>query len=317
MVTSEQVSFRDRVAVVTGAGRGLGRAYALELGRRGAKVVVNDLPLEDGPDPAQVVVDEILAEGGTASAASVSVGTSVGGQAVIDHAVERFGPVDVVINNAGPLRFSRFAEMSDDYLDAVIDVHLKGAFYVTRPVWASMMARGYGRIVMTSSNAGVLGMDASSNYAAAKGGIMGLTRSLALEGAPCGIKVNAIMPAATTSPRVGSSTRVGSDTERIAKAFAPLADRMTAEHNAALVTVLASEHCPTTGQTYSSVAGRYARVAPRVARGWLSGERLATPEEVLAHFDEIHDLEEFEVVESAAEELESVAARVSPSLAAR
>lgn len=315
-MTSERMDFGNRVAVVTGAGRGLGRAYAVELGRRGAKVVVNDLPLEDGPDPAQTVADEIHAEGGTASAVSVSVGTSAGGQALIDHAVERFGPVDVVINNAGPLRWSRFAEMSDDYLDAVIDVHLKGAFYVTRPVWASMMDRGYGRIVMTSSNAGVLGMDASSNYAAAKGGIMGLTRSLALEGAPFGIKVNAIMPAATTSPRVGASARVGSDTERLATAFAPLADRMTAEHNAALVTVLASDNCPTTGQTYSSVAGRYARVAPRVARGWLSEQR-ATAEEVLAHFDEIHDLEDFEIVESAAEELESVLARVSPSLAAR
>src|SRR5580698_6879833 len=188
-----EITFDGRVAVVTGAGGGLGRTYALEIARRGGKVVVNDLggsvDGQGGDDAAaQKVVDEIKAAGGEAVPSYASVSTPEGGESIVKTAVDSFGKVDVVINNAGILRDKSFAKLTWEDLDAVLDVHLKGAFYVSQPAFKIMKDNGYGRFVFTSSNAGVFGNFGQANYAAAKMGLVGLSNVLAIEGAKAGIK---------------------------------------------------------------------------------------------------------------------------------
>ena len=197
------LGFDGKVAIVTGAGGGLGRQHALLLASRGARVVVNDLGGSvrgDGSDkgPAETVVGEITDLGGEAVADGSSVATPEGGEALVNTAIDAFGRVDIVINNAGILRDKTFHNMTPDLLEPVIDVHLKGAFYVTRPAWIKMREQGYGRVVNTSSNSGILGNFGQSNYGAAKMGLVGLTRVLAAEGAKYNIKVNAIAPLART-----------------------------------------------------------------------------------------------------------------------
>jgi NAD(P)-dependent dehydrogenase (short-subunit alcohol dehydrogenase family) len=187
------IRFDGRVAIVTGAGGGLGREHALLLAARGAKVVVNDLGgAVDGSGgsagPAERTAKEIEELGGVAVADASTVATPEGGQAVVDTAMEAFGRVDVVINNAGILRDKAFHNLTPELLDPVLDVHLKGAFHVTRPAWARMREAGYGRVLLTASNAGILGNFGQSNYGAAKMGLVGLARVLAQEGARYGIR---------------------------------------------------------------------------------------------------------------------------------
>src|SRR3954463_8838143 len=201
-VSVAEISFDGRVAIVTGAGGGLGRTYALELARRGASVVVNDLGGsvngEGGSDAAaQKVVDEIKAAGGEAVANYDSVATPEGGENIVKSAVDAFGKVDVVINNAGILRDKSFAKMTLDDIHAVLDVHLKGAFYVSQPAFKVMKDNNYGRFVFTASNA-TFGNFGQTNYAAAKMGLVGLSNTIAVEGARNGILSNVIMPVART-----------------------------------------------------------------------------------------------------------------------
>jgi len=195
--------FDGKVAIVTGAGGGLGKSHALELARRGARVVVNDLGgsvdgVGDNASAAQKVVDEIVAAGGEAVADHNSVATPEGGAAIVQTAVDAFDTVDIVINNAGILRDKTFHNMTPELLEPVIAVHLLGAFYVTQPAWLIMREKGYGRIVNTSSNSGLLGNFGQTNYGAAKLGLVGFTRVLANEGKSKGIKANAIAPVAKT-----------------------------------------------------------------------------------------------------------------------
>jgi NAD(P)-dependent dehydrogenase (short-subunit alcohol dehydrogenase family) len=197
------LGFDGRVAIITGAGGGLGRSHALELARRGALIVVNDLGgsvdgTGSGTTAAQLVVDEIRAAGGEAVANYDSVATPEGGKAIIQTALDTWGRVDIIVNNAGILRDASFKNMDPDKVDAVIDVHLRGAFNVTQPAWEHMRNQGYGRIVNTSSGAGVFGNFGQANYGAAKMGLVGLTRVLAVEGAKNNIKANAIAPVAKT-----------------------------------------------------------------------------------------------------------------------
>ncbi|MEV2231630.1 SDR family NAD(P)-dependent oxidoreductase [Streptomyces phaeochromogenes] len=197
------LGFDGRVAVVTGAGGGLGREYARLLASRGARVVVNDTggsTAGEGVDqgPAESVAREIRDEGGEAWADTNSVATPEGGQAVIRSALDAYGRVDIVVNNAGILCDAPFHDMTAELLEPVFDVHLKGAFFVTRPAWNVMREQGYGRVVNTISAAGVLGTANKSNYGAAKAGLVGLTRVLAAEGTTHGIKVNAVAPIALT-----------------------------------------------------------------------------------------------------------------------
>jgi NAD(P)-dependent dehydrogenase (short-subunit alcohol dehydrogenase family) len=254
MTTSDLQSdlrFDGRVAIITGAGGGLGRSHALELARRGAQVLVNDLGgAVDGSgsssSAAQLVVDEIVALGGKAAANHDSVATADGGQAIVQAANDAFGRVDVLVNNAGILRDKAFHKMDATMIDQVLDVHLKGAFFVSQPAFALMRAQGYGRIVNTSSASGLFGNFGQANYGAAKAGLAGLTRVLAIEGAGHGIKVNAIAPIA--------STRMTADI------LGDLAALVSPESVSPLVAFLANEQCSVSGHVYSVAGGRVARV---------------------------------------------------------
>ncbi|OBI40030.1 SDR family NAD(P)-dependent oxidoreductase [Mycobacterium colombiense] len=272
--------FDDRVAVVTGAGRGLGRSYAMLLASRGAKVVVNDAGGNlhgDGADdgPAEQVVAEITAAGGEAVACSASVATREGGQEIIQTAVDYFGGIDILIHNAGNVRRGSLKEMSYEDFDAVLDVHLRGAFHVVRPAFPLMCEAGYGRIVLTSSIGGLYGNHNVANYAAAKAGVIGLSNVVALEGAAEGVRCNAIVPAAVTRMAEGIDT----------SAYPP----MGAELVAPVVGWLAHETCSVTGELFIALAGRVARAviveSPGVSRpSW-------TIEEVGSHLDAIRYVE--------------------------
>jgi NAD(P)-dependent dehydrogenase (short-subunit alcohol dehydrogenase family) len=242
--------FDGRVAVVTGGGRGLGRSYAMLLASRGAKVVVNDPGgglTGDGTDagPADDVVREIVAAGGQAVASTDSVATAAGGKAIIDAALDRYGRVDILIHNAGIVRRASLKEMSYEDFEAVLDVHLRGAFHVVRPVFPVMCDAGYGRIVLTSSIGGLYGNHDVANYAAAKAGVIGLSNVAALEGAADGVKSNVIVPAAVT--RMAESI----DTS----AYPPMGPELVAP----AVGWLAHESCSITGEVLIALAGRVAR----------------------------------------------------------
>ena len=203
--------FDGRVAVVTGGGRGLGRSYALLLASQGAKVVVNDPGgsiAGDGTDagPAEEVVREITAAGGEAVASTESVATPEGGKAIIDTALDRYGRIDILVHNAGNVRRASLKEMTYDDFEAVVDVHLRGAFHVVRPAFPLMCDAGYGRIVLTSSIGGLYGNHEVANYAVAKAGVIGLSNVAAIEGAAHGVKSNVIVPAAVTRMAEGIDT---------------------------------------------------------------------------------------------------------------
>jgi NAD(P)-dependent dehydrogenase (short-subunit alcohol dehydrogenase family) len=286
------IGFDGRVAIVTGAGGGLGRAHALLLAARGARVVVNDVGGSvsgEGGDagPAQRVVDEIVAAGGEAVPDTNSVATPEGGAAIVATALEQFGQLDIVVNNAGILRDKTFQNMTPDLLGPVLDVHLKGAFYVTRPAWAHMRERNYGRVVNTSSNSGILGNFGQSNYGAAKMGLVGLTRVLAVEGAKYNIKVNAIAPVAKTRM---TEELLGSLGEKIEPATV-----------SPIVAYLAHEDCPVTGEVYSAAGGRIARFFIGLTQGYYNPA--LTVEDVRDHFAEIRAEDGYVVPSSNSDEL--------------
>lgn len=247
---TSQLRFDDRVAVITGGGRGLGREYALLLASRGARVVVNDPGgslTGDGTDegPAHEVVREIVAAGGQAVASTESVATAEGGKAIIDAATEHFGRIDVLIHNAGIVRRGSLKELSYADFESVLDVHLRGAFHVVRPAFPLMCAAGYGRIVLTSSIGGLYGNHGVANYAAAKAGIVGLTNVAALEGAAEGVTCNAIIPGAVTRMAEGLDT----------SAYPPMGSDLVAP----AVGWLAHETCSVSGELFVAIAGRVAR----------------------------------------------------------
>jgi NAD(P)-dependent dehydrogenase (short-subunit alcohol dehydrogenase family) len=276
-----QARFDDRVAVVTGAGRGLGREYALLLARLGAKVVVNDFGGEltgEGADagPAQQVVDEITAAGGQAIASTDSVATAAGGQAIVAAATEAYGRIDVVIHNAGNVRHAPLSEMTAEDFDAVLDVHLRGAFHVVRAVFPLMCRAGYGRVVLTSSIGGLYGNHAVANYAAGKAGVIGLSNVVAIEGAEHGVRCNVIVPAAVTRMAEGIDT----------SAYPPMGPELVAP----VVGWLAHESCSVSGEILTAIAGRVARVAVVESAGVY--QPAWTVDDVGARIDQIRDLTE-------------------------
>jgi NAD(P)-dependent dehydrogenase (short-subunit alcohol dehydrogenase family) len=286
------LGFDGKVAIITGAGGGLGRSHALDLAKRGALIVVNDLGGSmDGEGgshtAAQKVVDEIKAAGGEAVPNYDSVATPEGGESIVQTAVDAFGRVDIIINNAGILRDASFKNMTKEMLEPIIDVHLKGAFYVTRPAWQLMRDQGYGRIVNTSSGAGVFGNFGQTNYGAAKMGLVGFTRVLAVEGAKNNIKANAIAPVAKTRM-----------TEEL---LGPVADKLAPEFVTPVVTYLVHESCPVSGEVYSVGGGRVARVFIGVTPGYTDPE--LTPESVRDHFDQIRDETDYAVPANLNEEM--------------
>lgn len=292
---SEPIIFDGRVAVITGAGGGLGKEYALELGRRGARVVVNDLGgAVDGsgssPGTADVVVDEIREAGGEAVANYDSVATREGGAAIVQTALDSFGTVDIVINNAGILRDKSFANMTLDEVEAVLDVHLKGAFNVSHPAFMVMKDRGYGRFVHTSSASGLFGNFGQTNYGAAKAGLVGLSNVLAIEGAKYNIRSNAIAPTARTRM-----------TEDILGPFAEMFDPLQVMP---MVVYLASEQNEFTHEIFTVGGGRYARVFIGTNTGWFSGQGVVpTVEELAEHLEEVRDISEYTVPMSNNDEL--------------
>ncbi len=244
------IGYDGKVAIVTGAGGGLGRSHALELARRGARVVVNDLGGSlsgegTSEGPAHDVVAEINDLGGEAVADGNSVGTAEGGEAIVKTAVDAFGTVDIVVNNAGILRDKTFHNLTPELVEPVIQVHLLGAFYVTLPAYKLMREQGYGRIVNTSSNSGILGNFGQSNYGAAKMGLVGFTRVLAAEGRKNNIKANAIAPVAKTRM---TEELLGAD-----------ADLLSPETVTPVVCYLASEECEVSGEVYSCAGGIVSR----------------------------------------------------------
>lgn len=276
-----ELRFDDRVAIVTGGGNGLGREYALLLASRGAKVLVNDYGGDTvgrgrSEGPAKAVAQEIEAAGGIAAANSESVAESAGGEAIVADAFDRWGRVDIVIHNAGiGGGIGAFEEVRDDRMDAVFKTHLYGAFHVLRPTWRHMKAQGYGRIVNTSSST-ALGVDGSFDYPAAKAGLIGLSRSLARDGANYGIKVNAIMPLAYTRMAAGVPNQ--EIREWMEKTF-------PAHKVAPLVAWLCHEEVNVSGDIFTVGGGRAARVTTSVYPGYRGGD--PTIEDMRDHWDEV------------------------------
>lgn len=264
--------------MVTGGGRGLGRAYAELLARRGARVVVNDPggtlrgdAIET--DAADQVVHAIRADGGEAVASTDSVATAEGGKAIVDTALSAFGRIDVLIHNAGNVRYGTLAELSVEDFDAVIDVHLRGAFHVARSAFAHMVEAGYGRVVLTSSIGGLYGNLAVANYAASKAGVIGLSNVIALEGADRGITCNVIVPSALTRMAAGIDTSAYPD--------------MSPELVAPAVGYLAHESCSISGELVVAIAGRMARAYVAETPG--VHQPSWTIEQFAARLDDIRD----------------------------
>ena len=317
-MSATELRFDDEVAVITGAGGGLGKQYALLLSSRGARVVVNDIGgsvTGDGSDAATAgaVVDEIRELGGQAVADTHCVTSSEGGQAIIDTALRAWGRVDIVIINAGIVGDAPFEDMTADPLIPLIDVHLKGAFYVTRPAWTVMRERGYGRILNTSSAAGILGAERMSNYGAAKTGLIGFTRVLAAEGAGHNIKVNAIAPIAYTRMLAHSVDGAGRQDDEAAQA---ILDDLVAQYlqklDPALVAPVAAflthRKCPVSGEIYTVGAGHVARFFVGRTKGFYRSG--LSVEDVRDHLDEIRDEAGYTVPRGPADEITELFATV-------
>lgn len=285
------IHFKDRVAIVTGAGRGIGRDYALDLAARGANVVVNDVGPADAPGSfrADEVVAEILASGGKAVASTHDITDQEAAAAICRLALDSFGRVDILINNAGILRRAMFSDLELAMARWTIDVHLNAVFNVTQPVWREMAKAGYGRIVMTSSAAN-FGMEGNSPYSAAKAAMLGLVPSLAMEGETLGIKVNGILPFAVSpmaqeNPALAISAR---DAAANVGYQRDIAHRSPPSTVTAATLYLASEACSISGECISAQAGRFARLGRSLNAGWLAPtvDDLG-PDAIEAHLAEI------------------------------
>ncbi len=289
------IKFDGRVAIVTGAGSGLGKSHALEFAKRGAQVVVNDLGgavdgTGSGSAAADMVVKEIEEAGGTSVANYDSVSTPEGGESIVKTALDSFGRLDILVNNAGILRDRSFAKMSPEEVGDVLDVHLRGAFFVSQPAFRAMKKGVYGRIVFTASAAGVFGNFGQANYGAAKMGLVGLSNVLAQEGVKANITSNVIVPIALTRMTEGIVDGLGL--------------KLDPEYVTAMVCYLASEPCELTHEIFSVGGGRYARVFVGLCEGWADAEAESiSADDVAAHIEEIRDPDGYSIPTSAADEM--------------
>jgi len=290
-----EINFDGRVAIITGAGGGLGKSHALEFARRGARVVVNDLGgAVDGAGSGSAAADEVVGEieqaGGRAVANYDSVSTPEGGEAIVKTALDNFGRVDILVNNAGILRDRSFAKMSRQETESVLDVHLRGAFFVTQPAFRAMKQNPYGRIIFTASAAGVFGNFGQANYGAAKMGLVGLSNVLAQEGVKSNITSNVIAPIALTRMTEGIMDGLGL--------------KLNPEYVTSMVCYLASEQCEFTHEIFSVGAGRYARVFVGLCPGWSDTKSESiSADDVGAHIDQIRDTSNYAIPGSAADEM--------------
>jgi len=297
-INMSNIDFTGRVAIITGAGAGLGRDYALELAKRGAKVVVNDLGgAKDGSgEGSKAVADNVVAKiralGGEALPNYDTVTTVEGGKNIVKTATDAFGKVDILINNAGILKDKSFPNMLEENWDTVLNVHLKGAYCVTRPAFIHMKQNGYGRIVMTSSASGAFGVFGQTNYASAKMGVAGLTNVLKLEGARHNIKVNVILPSA--------GTRLTAD------AMSPdMFEAFEAEYVTPAVLYLCSERCQDSGFYINAFGGYFSRSAILTGPGATFSE-IPTPEQIEEYWHQITSMEDAKFYNDAKEMIASV-----------
>ena len=305
------IDFAGQIAVVTGAGRGLGRLYAIELARRGASVVVNDIGStmhgeNANPDVADRVVEEIEGEDGVAVASHDSVASPEGGDAIVRTAIDRFGRLDAVVSNAGIFQTADFDELSHADWRRMLNVHLDGAFHLSQPAFRVMKSQGYGRFVFIASSAGVFGQAQAAHYAAAKAGLVGLTNVIAIEGAPHGILANTVLPfgySRMVAETVGDRDQLGDDSSFL-HAIEP-------ELVVPIVVFLASRSCEYTHHNYSAGAGRYARVFIGLGTGWLA-EAIDNPtaDDVAAHLAEVSATEPFIIPTSIYEEVADICSRI-------
>lgn len=295
-MSGDKLDFEGRTVIVTGAGNGLGRAYALELARRGASVVVNDLGVSTdgsgaGGRAAERVAAEVEALGGRAVPTVDSVATESGGKAIVDLAIKTFGHIDAVIANAGILRDKSFYKIETSDFDAVLDVHLRGAFFTTRPAFRAMKDRGRGgRIVFTTSPVALFGTFGQPNYVAAKLGVVGLTTSVAIEGAKADILANCVAPMAATRLTPGMATETGADHPFSPRRVVPL------------VAYLSHPSCRSNGQVFLAGHNFHARAAMMLGPGWVAeNEDELTAEGIAAHWDRVASLDGARALESAAD----------------
>jgi NAD(P)-dependent dehydrogenase (short-subunit alcohol dehydrogenase family) len=292
------IRFDNRVAIVTGAGNGLGRAHALLLASRGAKVVVNDPGgavdgKGGGHAAADKVVDEIKKAGGQAVASYDSVADAKAAANIVKTAVDSFGTVDIVVNNAGVLRDKTFHNMTVEDFDFVVKVHFLGTAYVTRAAWPILRAKAYGRMVVTSSNSGIYGNFGQSNYAGAKLAVVGFMNALRLEGQKYNIMVNALAPVAGTRMTESLMTP-------------EVLEKLRPEYVSPMVAYLCSEQCQRTGEIWSAGAGYFARIEYREAPGVRIQGRAPTIEDVEGNIDKIADLSTNKVYRTSSEEVQAV-----------
>ncbi len=312
---SHLIDFTGQAVIVTGAGRGLGRLYALDLARRGASVVVNDFGgtmQGEGSDSivADQVVHEISSQGGIAVASHESVATVEGGEAIVEKATEHFGRLDAVVSNAGIFDTVPFDQLPADNWRRMLNVHLDGSFYLSQPAYRVMKAQGGGRFVFIASSAGLFGQPNSAHYAAAKAGVVGLASVIAIDGAPHGILANTVLPfgySRMVIETVGDRDLIGDDV--------PFLRAIEPELVVPMVVFLASGSCTSTHQNYSACAGRFARVFVGLGEGWVAP--LGTPptaEAIEAHLAEVAATEPFIVPSSIFDEVTQICSRLDISL---
>jgi NAD(P)-dependent dehydrogenase (short-subunit alcohol dehydrogenase family) len=313
---ADKIDFSGRVAIVTGAGGGLGSEYCRALAARGAAVVLNDLGGNtDGEGASTGYADRVAAEiksmGGKAVANYDTVSTPEGGEAIVRSALDHFGHIDIVMNNAGNQRNVRFGELSEADIDSVFDVHVKGTFFVTQPAYHLMVRQGYGRIVLVSSQSGIFGNPIRSNYASAKTAMIGPMNVIAQE-APPGVAINCLFPNAVGGRLGGQPGDIRSDAEFLAaagKRVPNYIDGMQPCFVAPLACYLASERCTHSQHMYSVLGGKYSRIFTGLTAGWYhAGKVLPTIEEVVAHLPQIDDLGRYDVPLSGLDEMDTVIA---------
>lgn len=305
------IEFKDQVAIVTGAGRGLGRLFAIELARRGASVVVNDLGGSmhgQGSDAsvADLVVEEIERAGGAAVASHHSVDSPEGGEAIVRAATEAFGRLDVVVSNAGIFNTIAFEDLTPADWRRMLGVHLDGGFYLSQPAFRVMKAQGYGRFVFIASSAGFFGQPLEAHYAAAKTGLLGLTNVIALEGEAYGIRANSVLPFGFS--RMVTETVPDEEYLKTSQFLNSIKPELVVP----LVVFLASKACNVTHHNYSACAGRFARAFVGLSEGWVA-ERgtLPSADDIAAHVDEISATTSFTVPTSIYDEVFGVCERLS------
>ncbi|WP_170861235.1 SDR family NAD(P)-dependent oxidoreductase [Trujillonella endophytica] len=289
------LTFAGDVVVVTGAGSGIGRSHALELARRGARVVVNDIGVDQSgrsaaTPVAQATVDAIVAAGGEAVASLDSVAEADGAAAIVATALDTWGQVDAVVHNAGFSRDNHFELMTPDEWHSVLDVHLNGCFYLAQSAYRAMKDGGRGgRFVFTTSTGGLLGAPLMSNYGAGKMGVVGLARSIALEGERHGIKANALSPGAVTQRAEDPHAfRFANRADPIDPSTQPGMDQLTPERVSPMVVVLSHRSCPVTGQILMARAGWFARAWVAASPGWIADPGEVAAEQLVEHWDEIY-----------------------------